>query len=285
MNTVVFSIDKQMVMPLAVTLTSMDGRCHNLEAVVLSLGLTDSQKAGLRAASPMPVEFIEIDEVVPRHFPRVMWLTRAAYGRMWIADLVDKSKNRVVYLDADLLIREPLDYLFAVDLEGCAIGACEAVLPIKKLKSDWERLGLDLQTRYMNTGVMVFDLDEYRKQGIKERAITFINDNLSHLKLADQDAINYAVMGNFKAIPPRWNQEAVSRVIRPPLDHRTYSPGEMLEMIENPAIIHYSGTSKPWNSVIVDKGTSKMSKFYNMDPATDLWFATYERMIAKTQSK
>ena len=239
-----------MVMPLMVVMKTMEGRCEGLEFTVLSLDLTDSQKAGLVSRSPVPMRVVDVGDVIPQDFPDCMWLTRAAYGRLWVDEFYDESVERVVYLDADILVRDKLDFLFDLDLEGHAIGACQAMALAHfkdELGLDWRRLNLDPWTPYINSGVLVIDLPKYREQRIREQCIEFIRNNRDKLNLADQDALNFVLLGKFKRLPPRWNQESVSRTRNLPPNYKSYSPADIDEMLENPAIIHFNGTSKPWS--------------------------------------
>lgn len=250
MNQVLFCIDKRMVMPLLVVLRSMEGLADGLEITVLSVGLSDSQKSGLVARSPAPMRIIEIDDVIPQDFPDCMWLTRAAYGRLWVEDFYDSSVERVVYLDSDIIVRDKLDFLFEIDLEEHAIGACQAMALAHfkdELGLDWRRLNLDPWTPYINSGVLVIDLKKYREQKIRERCIEFIRDNKEHLNLADQDALNFVLLGKFKRLPPRWNQESVSRTRELPVNYKIYTAEEIDDLVDRPAIIHFNGSKKPWS--------------------------------------
>lgn len=237
-------------MPLLVVLRSMEGLAEGLEITVLSVGLSDSQKSGLTARSPAPLRIIEIDDVIPRDFPDCMWLTRAAYGRLWVDDFYDESVERVLYLDADIIVRDKLDFLFQLDLDGYAIGACQAMALAHfkdELGLDWRRLNLDPWTPYINSGVLVFDLQKYREQRIRDRCIDFIRENKEYLNLADQDALNFVLLGKFKRLPPRWNQESVSRTRELPVNYKIYTEQEIDDLVDNPAIIHFNGSTKPWS--------------------------------------
>lgn len=250
MNQVLFCIDQRMLMPLLVVLRSMEGLAEGLEITVLSVGLSDSQKSGLTARSPAPLRIIEIDDVIPRDFPDCMWLTRAAYGRLWVDDFYDESVERVLYLDADIIVRDKLDFLFQLDLDGYAIGACQAMALAHfkdELGLDWRRLNLDPWTPYINSGVLVFDLQKYRDQRIRDRCIDFIRENKEYLNLADQDALNFVLLGKFKRLPPRWNQESVSRTRELPVNYKIYTEQEIDDLVDNPAIIHFNGSTKPWS--------------------------------------
>jgi len=85
------------------------------------------------------------------------YLGLSAYYRLFLPDLLPKSLRRIVYLDADLIVRRSIRELFMQPLGDCVIGAVSSPASMA-CQSDAARLGLPKDSGCFNTGVLVIDL-------------------------------------------------------------------------------------------------------------------------------
>lgn len=100
---------------------------------------------------------------------------------------------------------------------------------------------------YINAGVLLIDLDMWRKTVTLDRIFKFIQKNHSILFLADQDVINYLFADKLLRIDERLYN----------LDEKTFlhfakkkSPSKKIDLDwvrKNTVVIHYNGKHKPWN--------------------------------------
>src|SRR5262249_32970107 len=61
---------------------------------------------------------------------------------------------------------------------------------------------------YFNSGVMLMNLDELRKQQLFERAVEFLSCRRGDYRFWDQSAINFLLHGHIEELPEYWNRAA-----------------------------------------------------------------------------
>lgn len=252
--------DENYIVPLAVTLRSLaesQPAAETLHVTVLSVGVSQRlQERVIASAAPLSVTFVAIDEQTLALAPPAGGLSRATYGRIVSIDLLPDDVDRVVYLDADTIVREDLDHLFSVDLEGRPVAAVQD--PVAPLVSaglpQWRSLGLAPTTPYMNSGVLLIDADVWRSRDLAGSLLDFVATFGEQLRWADQDAFNGVLAGEFTHLPLRWNQMFA---LRQPthLGYATFPPREVEKAIEDPAIVHFNGLFKPWLQGSLDPAT------------------------------
>jgi len=258
--------DSNFVAPLAVTLRSLvesqpDPR--TVHAVIGSFGITDLDQQALRAvADPITLDFVDLDDEIPDDAPTSAHLNRVVYGRCAIFDHLPPETRRAIYLDCDLIVRDDIGFLERFDLGDAPLAAVQAGLVSQGL-TQWRELGLSPTTPYFNSGVLVVDLEAWRDRDLGQAVIDFVYEHREVLRWGDQDGFNGVLAGDFAKLPLRWNQETGLR--RPTNSAYTFAEeSEVEDAIANPAIVHFTGQDKPWNSV-------------DRDPATREWHAICAR--------
>lgn len=159
----------------------------------------------------------------------------ATYYRLLIPDLVDE--NKVIYLDSDLIVRDDLSELHATALAGgSAIGGVVDMLngsdtKIPRIKDDF----------YINSGVLVMDLDRLRRDGFLQKCREIHNKYASMIVWFDQCIINKVAEGRKTIVDRKWN-----RLVLPQKTRR--NEWKALLEGEESKIIHFVNTTKPWSS-------------------------------------
>ena len=105
--------------------------------------------------------------------------------RLYLADilLVDK----IIYLDADVIVNLDIKELWDFDLQGKACAARQYGMPEYWLS----QTGMVNFDKYFNSGVMIFNLAIIRKKyNLLQQAIDFFNEYPA-CQFADNDALNY----------------------------------------------------------------------------------------------
>jgi len=168
------------------------------------------------------------------------YISKATYTRLLLADLVDHSVERVLYVDADVLVLHDLNGLWNTDLEGCAIGAVidtDSADHSSRLWHDAFRSGtMQSAPQYFNAGVLLVDLVRWREDQITYKALRYMREN-PDTPLADQDALNFACTGHWKMLHPQWNCQ-----IHPACGYAALPPAQ------RPSIVHFAGKWKPWDA-------------------------------------
>ena len=160
-------------------------------------------------------------------------ISAAAYARLFLDRLLDPGVEKVLYLDADTRVMSSLDRLFAINLGEYPLAAVKDIYMYvqDRLATRNAILGSPSGTDYLNSGVMLLNWPEVLKRGLLQEAREFAVSYPEKCKSHDQDAINAAVSGDFKALDPRWN-----------LIHYYFINGGTSEAW----IKHYTGP-KPWS--------------------------------------
>jgi lipopolysaccharide biosynthesis glycosyltransferase len=185
-------------------------------------------------------------------YPTMFGGARAMYIRLAIPDIYDSG--RVLYLDADLIVRGSLAGLLETDLNGAPIAAVRD--PLHPLVSSgealpgWAELGIPREREYFNSGVMLVDVTACRQAGIGPRALEFIAAHPEHIRLWEQDALNWAVEDHWRRLDRRWNAFPVSALVRTRWVSETSENKERLRDLmaleARAAILHYVTPTKPW---------------------------------------
>ncbi len=131
-------------------------------------------------------------------------LSRTAYARLLIADLLPASLSRILYLDCDIICTGALRPLWQLGEEAEAIPLLGAV-PDRTAERWKARLGLPADAVYFNSGVLLINLAAWRKGDIAGQIIAWMSANPDKLALADQDAINACLCGMITPLSDCWN--------------------------------------------------------------------------------
>ena len=164
-------------------------------------------------------------------------ISRETYYRLLAAGYLPQEMDRVLWLDADLIVRKPLDSLYRMDLEGNWAAACSygsQMLPL--ILRNASALGLADPGKYFNAGVMLYDLDACRKVDFDTPREAFFRKD-RHLLFPGQDLVNTLFEGHVKIVDYRiWNS----------MIHCIRGPEDLEYARAHAAIVHFPGQAKPW---------------------------------------
>lgn len=176
------------------------------------------------------------------------------YFRLLMPEIL-KNYQKVLYMDSDLVVNADVAELYATDVEGYLLAACHdadtaglynGFEPKKKEYMD-KVLKIEKPYEYFQAGVILFNLDEFRKTYTVTEMLEFATSY--QWELLDQDVLNYLAQGKAKIVDMRWNVMTDWRRIRiPEIISRApkYLRDEYMAAHEDPYIIHYAGPDKPW---------------------------------------
>jgi lipopolysaccharide biosynthesis glycosyltransferase len=240
--------DERYVPHLAVMLHSLCAQTHGLpvQIHVMDGGLPVRAQDYLRrvvGAFGQHIEFLKIDVARLQHLRLAEWFSFANYYRMLLPEILP-SLSRVLYLDADIAIADDLAPLWHTDLQGLELGAIVNVLHPNNPQDHVHNLGLATPRDYLNSGVLLMDLERMRATQLTQRLLDFAAANPQLMLYADQDAFNGVLKGQWRRLHPRWNVQTTMLEVAPsdqPLDAQ-----ELRDALERPAVVHYMGWWKPW---------------------------------------
>lgn len=159
----------------------------------------------------------------------------ATYYRLVIPEVL--GSGRVFYIDADTLCRINISPLFEIDLEGSPIAlAAEAPIDAGPDPRVNEMLGEQAHGHYFNAGVMVLDIDAWRKEDLTNRCLSWIAETKPTYH--DQSALNFVLHGRINQLDDRYNCRTNVRRFWPSLKSPELGDGTILHFVDFP---------KPWS--------------------------------------
>ena len=209
---------------------------------VLDGGLSPSNRDRCRAAlaSLRPDIQVTVVDDDPERFANynIHSVSRAAFLRLLIPEIVPERYRRVLYLDSDLVVSDDVSKLWRLPDEGKAFWAAhdEGVRGTDYVQQTLNFADVPADAPYFNSGVMLIDLPRWKAARVSERAQAILGEHSDRCINVDQDALNIVSVGNWSVLPPRWNfQVAGSQSWSAPP-----APGETI------GITHFIN-EKPWN--------------------------------------
>nr|XP_043616512.1 probable galacturonosyltransferase-like 10 [Erigeron canadensis] len=171
------------------------------------------------------------------------------YVRTYLADIIDSSVTRVIYLDSDIILVDDIQKLWSVSLTGSkGIGApvyCHANFTKYFTDRFWYDSSLSSvfegkKPCYFNTGVMVMDLAKWRKEDYRGRIEKWMEIQKEEriYELGSLPPFLLVFGGDVAEIDHRWNQHGLGGNNRVH-SCRSLHPGPI-------SLLHWSGKGKPW---------------------------------------
>ena len=242
------ALDANYLPQLRVLLTSIrlnnPGETFGLH--LMHSGLPECELEGLeRWCGEAGWEFhsVPVDAALFDGAPVTAQYPREMYYRLLAGQMLPDSLSRVLYLDPDILVINPLRELWETDMQGNMFAAA-AHTGKTELANNVNRIRLGTDHDYYNSGVLLIDLERCRSEVAPDELFAFVREHRRELVMPDQDLLN-AVYGD--SILPLddalWNYDA-----RNFNNYMLRSAGEqdMDWVMENTAILHFCGKAKPW---------------------------------------
>ena len=158
------------------------------------------------------------------------------YYRILAQFFLPEDLDRILWLDADIVILKDLSSFYSQEFDNsfyvvCADRDCDSE-NAKRIK---QKLGIDQRNIYFNSGVLLINLEQLRNNTTKREIVSISNSLRDKLTYPDQDLLNYLYNQNVKY--------ADYEVFNYQVKDDVTIPKEKKDRI---AILHYSGSSKPW---------------------------------------
>lgn len=158
--------------------------------------------------------------------------------------------NRIIYLDCDTVVTSDIKELWDIGMNDFPLLAVEE--PISLNLSRLPSLGLNENSAYFNSGVLVLDLTWMRTHKCNEK-FQEIADKFHHqLRYPDQDILNIYFQKSWKPIAPKFNAFFFVLQKKYINNYKSYSPILIKEAMNYPIIIHFNQTPKPWEYGCID---------------------------------
>lgn len=205
-------------------------------------------------------------------------LSKAAYFRILISDLVPEY-DKCIYLDCDLIVYGDLKELYDIELEDnylAGVRDCHIMEDTPREVQHQKILGIPSRDRYVNSGVLVMNLEKIRK----DKLVSCFFEQLKRENwYEDQDVLNLCCYPLIRILPLKYNLfhfylgKSIKFLYALPYEKHTFDFNH-----ERPFILHMGADYKPWNSLAV-KGSKEwwcIAEVFNT-------FASYQYYRQKCQ--
>lgn len=178
-------------------------------------------------------------------------ISLSSYARLFLAELLPKDVDRILYMDCDMIVCDSLMALWNADLQGKVLGAVQDDIS----DSTKAAVGLLPQDPYFNAGLLLVNLVEWRAQGMGEACLDFIHRHEGMVIHHDQGVLNGVLKDKWYRLPVECNLMTIhymfnlEQIQRYYGDHAVFYTTEEIEKAkQKPVILHYtpSFTSRPW---------------------------------------
>lgn len=129
----------------------------------------------------------------------------AANMRLFLPMILSEEVDRILYLDADTVVNNSIQDLYQIDLKDKALAMALDSLGTKHKN----RIGLLENEPYYNSGVILFDLDNWKTYRCSERIVEHIQKTKIAYPSPDQDLLNVVCKGQIMQLMPEWNYQPV----------------------------------------------------------------------------
>lgn len=175
-------------------------------------------------------------------------ISAGTYLRLALPGLLPET-DKILYMDADVLVRKSLAPLWETPMEGMALAAVKGAVNLSDKwewnsgRPYWKHLEA-MRGRYINAGVALMNLQEIRSRNLETQWSRWAREKLYY---QDQDILNITCQGAIRYLPPRYNRltyleaQDYDRFV----SEGIFTGQECEEAIAHPVILHYAG-DKPW---------------------------------------
>ena len=223
-----------------------NGGEEGYDAYILHSDLTDGDMETVRAVSDrVACHFLPVDPGDFDGFPERSRYPRQIYYRLAAPLLLPDTLDRILYLDVDTLVINPLRELYSMDFAGNYYIACTHVREMLTRLND-RRLNVPEGSPYVNTGVMVLNLPALRQNLTMEKIRETALEKVDSFWLPDQDLLT--VLHGDKILLADTQKYNLSDRILNLYNANPKNDRHDLDWVrKNTVVIHYCGKNRPWN--------------------------------------
>lgn len=247
---ILVTVDANYLHPLAVTLHSLACQhpAADIQVYLAHSSLREKDLAQLSAlVETKNITFfpIRLSDEQLENAPITRRYPREIYYRIFAAQYLPAELDRILYLDPDIVVINPIDELYHIDFQDNLFAAATHIRSgMRKLNE--LRLAFPENGPYINSGVMMMNLTLLRQIQDVGQVFDYIDKYRYRLFLPDQDIISSLYGSQILLIDAkRFN-----------MTERVYFLSQTSVKAENrltldairrdSSIIHYCGKNKPW---------------------------------------
>ena len=244
------TLDENYLLPCKVMLDSFFASNPNEQGVTVYLLHSAIPDDKLKELADFCTDFgaelkpIAVDPALFENAPTSKRYPKEMYYRLLAPMILPREFDRVLYLDPDMLIINPLRPLWELNLYGKTFAAA-AHTGLTEMANGINQMRLETEHEYFNSGVMLIDLNAAWKLVNAEDVFACVKEKERDLILPDQDVFN--ILYGRQTMPVDdviWNYD-----VRNYSKYLIRSTGkhDLNWVMQNTAVLHFCGKSKPWH--------------------------------------
>ena len=237
-----FTIDDAYAPYMGVALNSIEKNAspsYDYDVVIMHEPLSEEHRRKIEALERpgFRLRFVpmaeQIEGITNRHSNKLRqdYFTLTIFFRLFIPEMFPEY-DKGIYLDSDIVVPGDISKLYEQDLGDCLIGGCRdlSIVGVPELVEYVRRgVGVELES-YINSGVLLMNLDELRRRGLSQRFLELLTTYHFENLAPDQDYLNVLCHERIKYLDKSWDA-------MPTFDQ---------EPMDDPQLIHYNLFMKPW---------------------------------------
>ncbi|WP_058486732.1 glycosyltransferase family 8 protein [Defluviitalea phaphyphila] len=246
---ILVTLNSNYIKPLKVMLKSLfiNNQGESFTIYLMHSSLTDEEIEDIKNfinKDNNKLEEIYLDDSLFNDAPTLLHYTKEMYYRLLAFKFLPKNLDKILYLDPDILVINPIKKLYHEDIsEYLYAAAYHDKISIKEINK--LRLTPYEIAEYYNSGVLLMNLELQRKTIDENEIYKFVEKNRSKLIMPDQDILNALYSKKIKSLDEKlYNYDA--RYYRY-YKLKTGGLWDMDYVIKNTVILHFCGKKKPWN--------------------------------------
>jgi lipopolysaccharide biosynthesis glycosyltransferase len=162
------------------------------------------------------------------------------------------AEKKSIYIDADIVVLGDLGELWDTPMQGCpllavpfafshhledSLGTVEAgAIP------GFRELGIPRDSRMMNGGLLVMDLDRWRRENYSRQIFEYLRKYHDSIRFWDQDGLNAILAGKWGGLPAKWNY-----CVDCGQPARQVDEGYLENLEQEASVVHFASSKKPWH--------------------------------------
>jgi len=255
---IVFASDNGYAMPLATAIASVIANTPQTQLAffIIDGGISNVNKTKIAAVIDSKwhtLAWLQPNEDIIQTLKLQRHLTQVCYYRILIPKLLPPTFQKAIYLDCDLIVKQNLRKLWEIDIANYPVLAVQdAAFPYVSSAgaiAKYQELGIPASAKHFNSGMLVFNLNYWRANNIAEQVFDYLVQYHEFVNHHDQDGLNAVLAGQWGELDLRWNQTPGVYDFTNWQDSPYASVEELSNVQQDPYIVHFTGTCKPWNCI------------------------------------
>ena len=227
-----------MITAKSISLHSSDEYIYDITVLTNGLSAHNIRKLRHLALDNVNISIVNMDSLVLPMRDKLRatlrdYYSEAIFYRMFIASMYPRL-TKAIYIDCDIVLVDDIAKLYFTDIGDNILGAVsDESIPGVPEFCDYVKkwVGVPVE-KYINSGVLLINLREYRRSFILERFVSLIKEKNFATVAPDQDYLNYLCKGRIHYLDGGWNKQPKTENLLP---------------VENQHLIHYNLYNKPWH--------------------------------------